>query len=99
MKVQALDPETKHWLFATIIEVDDKNCKVSWTGYPKKYDCWLTKQLVREPVLNRALSSRKTIRKDKFPVRKDLKYLQLGDAIYDSGRKIKSRVATNDPFR
>ena len=37
MKVQALDPETKQWLFATITDITDSTCKVSWVGNPKTY--------------------------------------------------------------
>jgi hypothetical protein len=94
-----LDPETKHWLYVNIIEVNVDSYRVSWKGYPKSDDCWLKKQYVREPVLTRPFSSRNAIKKENFPVRKEPKYLQRGDQIHDIQRKITDRVATNDPFQ
>ena len=87
MKVQALDPETKHWLFATILEIENGRCKVSWTGYPKTYDCWVEWEEFRLPILKRAMLSRNAISKDNFKNRQDPKNLEKDDVIYDTVRK------------
>ena len=99
MKVQALDPETKQWLFATITDMTDSTCKVSWVGYPKTYDCWLGLEEVRLPILKRAMILRNAILKQNFKNREDPKNLEKDDVVYDTGRKMKFVVATNDQFR
>ena len=99
MKVQALDPETKHWLFATITDIDTGKYKVSWTGYSKIYDCWLEEEELRLPVLKRAMLSRNAIVKENFLIREDPKNLEKDDVVYDTVRKMKFVVATNDPFK
>ena len=99
IKVQAFDPETKHWLFATILEIENGRCKVSWTGYPKTYDCWVEWEEFRFPILKRAMLSRNAISKDNFKNRQDPKNLEKDDVIYDTVRKMKFVVATNDSFK
>ena len=99
MKVQALDPETKHWLFATIIDLTSDQCEVSWVGYPKTYNCWLPLEEVRSPILKRTMLSRNAIMKENFKICKDPKYLDKDDVVFDTGRKMKFIVATNDQFK
>ena len=99
MKVQALDPETKHWLFATITDMRNHQGKVSWVGYPRTYDCWLEWEYIRLPVLKRLMLSRNAIIKENFKIRQDPKYFEKDDVVFDTGRKMKFVVATNDPFK
>ena len=53
---------------------------------------------IRQPVVKRTLVTRNAINKDNFPTRKEPKYLQLGDTVYDTIRKTKFLVPTNDQF-
>ena len=98
MKVQALDPETKHWLLATIIDNKPGEGKVTWTGYSKDYDCWLTNNDIRSPVITRPMYSRNAISKKDFPNRQHPKYLQCDDVVCDTNRNSTFIVATNDPY-
>lgn len=97
MKVQALDPETKHWLFASILDLGEE-IKVTWSGYSRDYDCLLPRSYVRQPVKKRPLLTRNAISKKDFPSRGDPKYLERGDRVWDTSRKHKFIVEINDPF-
>jgi len=98
MKVQAVDPETKHWLRAKVIEVGIEKTKLTWDGYSNVYDSWISNEFIRLPLTKRPLLRRNAIQKVNFPVRGDPKNLQYGDQIYDTVRKAKFCVETNDPF-
>ena len=98
MKVQALDPETKTWLLATILEVAENQSKLTWSGFSRQYDCWISHDEIRTPVIKRALLSRNAINISDFPNRGEPKYLEKDDQIYDTLRKTIYTVATNDPF-
>ena len=97
MQVQALDPETYHWVCATILEEGTAKSKLTWTGFSKKYDCWINNNNVRAP-LEKRLIHRNAIQKINFPLRGDPKNLRRADKIFDTNRKLKFDVATNDPF-
>lgn len=96
--VQALDPETRHWLNAVVVENSGERLKVTWTGYAKSYDCWLDTNNVRMPILKRSLVSRNAINSKNFPLYKHPKYLQMGHIIFDRVRKTKFIVDVNDEF-
>ena len=48
--------------------------------------------------MKRPLLNRNAIKKVNFPVRGEPKHLQNGDQIYDTVKKAKYYVETNDPF-
>ena len=98
-KVQALDPETKCWLLAQIVEKKENEMKVTWPGYPKIYDCWLQNQFIRKTLQTRTSGTRNTIKKENFPDRHHPKFLQPVDFIINLECDEKSIVATNDPFK
>ncbi len=77
MTVQGLDPETKHWLVAVVIDTKKNSCKVTWPGYAKAYSCWLELEDMRLPVPKRALLNKNAIANSKtnFPKRGDPKDL------------------------
>lgn len=97
-RVQALDPESKHWLLATITDVQLESAKVTWNGYSKEHDCWLNKKDIRMPVKIRPMISRNLILKKNFPNRKHPKDLQYEDVIYDMKRNQKFIVDTNNQY-
>ena len=98
MKVQGIDPDTKHWIHGKVIEEGTDQTRVSWDGYTKEFDCWLDNKLIRLPLTKRFLLQRNAIQKANFPVRGDPKRLRTGDQIIDTIRKEKFRVDVNDPF-
>ena len=98
-KVQALCPETKHWIHGTIVESNKKKSKVSWLGYDKESNCWVQNENIRVPVNKRTLLMRNAIKKSNFPNRGDPKRLELGDEVCQvDDRESKEVVAINDPF-
>ena len=99
-KVQALDPETNHWLLAQVAEIEETRIKIKWPSYDKSYDCWLGREQVRQIIPTRTFSKRNAIRKVNFIERDHPKFLQSGDEIIDiNSSNQTSRVSTNDPFK
>ena len=101
MVIHAIDPETKHWICAKILEIDNhtNEVKVTWPGYGKSYDCWVSFKCIRHPVEIRSLLNRNSIQKENFPNRKAPKNLLEGDSVYDKGRNKKFVVNVNDLFK
>jgi len=93
MKVHAIDPETKHWLLATILNVETSRIKVSWNGYSKSYDCWVPVKNVRTPIIKRVFQNKKILLKT------DPKYLERGDKVFDTRKGKNITVEVNDPFK
>ena len=101
MKVQALDSETKHWILAKITETnqDESKSKVTWVGYKKCYDRWLSNNEIRIPIEARPMRSRNAISVQNFPTRKHPKNLLLDDVVYDTKRQCSFKVASNDQYK
>ena len=97
-KVQALDPETKIWTLATVLEATPEKYKLTWPGFSKEYNCWVEHHDVRFPLDKRPLLSRNAISKNNFPTREDPKRLEIDDEIIDTRNNRKLVIATNDPF-
>ncbi|XP_066932664.1 uncharacterized protein [Clytia hemisphaerica] len=92
-KIHTLDPESKHWLPATILLIEENKIKVSWVGYPKDYNCWVSLNEVRKPIIKRDFPKRN------IQLLKDPKYLQCGDVLHNSKSNKEIVVQTNDPFK
>ena len=97
--IQALDKDWKQWLKASVVQVGETEVKVSWTGYGRAYDLWLSLEHIREPIPYRSLLSRKGIDKTYFPERGHPKNIRFGDTIFDTGRNANYVVQINDPFK
>ena len=97
--IQALDEKTGVWCKAKVIEVDSPNEKVmiSWVGFPKTYDCWVSVSILRVPVVERNMP-RNWLKAGTFPTVDHPKYLERDDEVWDSSRNLCVEVDTNDPF-
>ena len=92
-KIHALDPESKHWLPATILSIEEDRIEVSWVGYSKEYNCWVSIKEVRKPIIKRDFPKRN------IQLLKDPKYLRYGDVLHNSKSNKQIVVQTNDPFK
>lgn len=99
INIHAFDHVTKNWLRAKVIDLDGNKAKVTWAIYDRTYDCWIEQNDIRLPITTRSLVKRNAINKNEFPLRKEPKFIQGGDAIYDKGRNLEFVVEMNDKFK